>query len=357
MKEPGFVTSLREELKHVNAAWQARIHRLGGLSDEELIELTTQVACDPAMAFPDHPDVHHITPWSDVTEEDELEGEQAINDGRVAFAVLAGGAGTRFGGPKFMETIPDVGLSMLGWKLLQAGNMPVWVMTSPAMLAGVERHISSLAIPLGMNGAIFEQFEGYRLTPDNRLSQIIDGLIPDTYPLGHGDLGPALVEAGVLDDNPDVKYVVVSNVDNVLGSPHAGMVGHHIRSLKEVTCEVVERQKDDAGGVLAWVMNELQVVDNFRLPEGFTDASPVTNTNNMIINVDVLKKPIPWRWHRVRKLVDSKLVIQYERLIQQYTEVYPANYVIVPRDSRYCPVKTVDDLEVAGKVLAGYRYV
>lgn len=354
MRKPGFVGSLSRDLEAVWPEFKKRVHREGGLSDRELLALTTRMDADPAMYHPDHASEKQVSTWSDVTPIDELRGEQAIKDGEVAFVLLAGGVGTRIGEPKLFARLPKIGLSLLGWKLLQAGNMPVWVMVDPHMSEEIQRHVSSLALPLGMNGSIFEQFVGYRLTPDNRLL-LVDG-VPQLYPLGHGDVGPALVESGVLDDHPAVKYAYICNVDNVLAGPHPGVIGRHIRCGATVTCEVVERHKDDRGGVLAWVNNHLQVAEDFRLPSGFAEEAKYYNTNTMLINTDALRWPIPWRWHRVRKQVNNQVVVQYERLLQQYTEETQADFLLVPREARYCAVKTLDDLELAGEVLESYRF-
>lgn len=354
MKKPGFVGSLTNDLQAVWPEFQKHVHRPGGLTDQELVSLTTRMDADPALYHPDHATERDVSRWEDVTAADENVGEQAIKDGQVAFVLLAGGAATRFGEPKIFARLPSVGLSLLGWKLLQAGNMPVWVMTSFPTTQEIQRHISQLALPLGMNGSIFEQFLGYRLTPDNRLL-LVDG-VPQLYPLGHGDVGPALIESGVLDDNPAVKYVYVCNVDNVLGSPHPGIIGRHIRRGRKVTCEVVERQKGDRGGCVAWVNNQLQIAEDFRLPQGFAEEAKYLNTNTFLIDVEVLRWPIPWRWHRVRKQVDNQIVIQYERLIQQYTEECETDFLVVPREARYCAVKVIENLEHADKVLESYRF-
>ena len=346
--------SLAQDLKNVDEATQQRVHRDGALTDAELNSLTTRPDADPAVYFPDHADENHVSNWETVTPADEIRGEQAIRDGEVAFVLLAGGAGTRIGQPKILLRLPGMELSLLAWKLLQAGQMPVWVMTTPSMSQEIHKHISELSLPAGLKGTVFEQFEGYRLTLDNRLS-LVEGT-PELYPLGHGDVGPSLIESGVLDENPTVKYVYVCNADNVLASPHPGVIGHHIRTGSPVTCEVVERKEGDRGGVVAWVKNQLQVAEDFRLPPGFADESKYHNTNTMLINADVLRWPIPWRWHRVRKQVDGRLVVQYERLLQQYTEECDTDFLVVPREARYCPIKTPDDLELAGKLLNGYRF-
>lgn len=354
MKKPGFAGSLTRDLEGVSVEVGKATDHPNGLSYKELVSLTTRPDADPALYLPDHATEKDVSDWSDVTPADELRGEQAIKEGEVAFVVLAGGAATRFGEPKMFARLPSVGLSLLGWKLLQAGNMPTWIMTSPKYTQEIHDHITKLALPTGLNGTIFEQFRGLRLTPDNRISYVNGE--PEFYPLGHGDVGPALVENGVLDENPGVKYIYVCNVDNVLGSPHPGIIGRHIRKAGKVTCEVVERLEKDRGGCVAWVNNQLQIAEDFRLPAGFAEEAKYLNTNTMIIDVDVLKWPIPWRWHRVRKQVDGRIVIQYERLIQQYTEECSSEFLAVPRSARYCPIKEPEDLDRASQVLESYRF-
>lgn len=354
MRKPGFVTPLREQLERVDPTIQQRVHRVGGLSDRELVSLTTRPDADPALYHPVQATEEDVRAF-EVTLEDEAVGEQAVKNGEVAFVVLAGGAGTRAGGPKVFAHLKRVGMSLLAWKLLQAGNMPVWVMASPDMFMPIERHIALMALPAGMNGTIFEQFEGYRLTPDNQMSLNGSG-VPELYPLGHGDVGPALVESKVLDENPQVKRIVVCNVDNVLASPDASVIGCHIRSGAKVSCELVPRQKGDRGGIPVWINDQLQVAEDFRLPEGFAAEARYHNTNTMVIDVDVLRYDITWRWHRVRKEVNNRIVVQHERLLQQYTEECAANFIVVPREARYQCVKTQDDLERADEFLASHRF-
>lgn len=349
------LTPLELDLQNVSPAISARVHKTGGIDDATLLSLVSHPPSDPALSCPDHPDDNAVSHVDSITEKLESEGEQAIKDGKVAFVVLAGGSGTRVGEPKAFMQIPGVGISLLTWKMMQAGNMPVWIMTTPDLMRQMHQHVSMLAVPVGLSGVIFDQFEGYRLTPDNRLSFVSPG-VPELHPLGHGDVGPALNASGLLDENPNVKHIVVCNVDNVLGSPHPGVIGRHIARGKKVTCELVDRVGDVNGGVPAWVGNRLQVVETFRLPDWFDAGVRWQSTNTMIIDVDALREPISWRYHRVRKVVDGRVVDQHERLLQQYTEAFETGYVVVPRGARYCPVKVMGDIENAGKVLQGYRF-
>jgi hypothetical protein len=141
-----------------------------------------------------------------------------------------------------------------------------------------------------------------------------------------------------------------------MASPHSALLGFHKRQGVAVTCEVVDRRQGDKGGVIAVVNNRLQIAEDWRLPPGFSDQARWHNTNTMIVDVSVLRSNIDWRWHRVRKQINNRLVIQHERLLQQYTEEFPTQYVHVPREARYFGVKTPEDLEAAGKLLTGHKY-
>jgi len=348
-KEPGFTRSLREELVQVSPDFQVRVHRPGALSDAELMALTMRHDADPAMYHPEPVNASGVSILGDVTPADEAMGMSAIKRGEVAMVVLAGRA------PKLLAKIPGVDTSMLAWKLMQGGDMPVWIMVAPDQLAPAEHHIKQLVLSPNLRGTLFTQFEGYRLTPDNRMAWVAPG-VPDLGPLGNGDLGPALHEAGILAEHPNVKWVFICNVDNVMASPHEGLIGLHIRHRAPITCEVVDLHPDDRGGVLARVEGYRQLAEDWRLPSGFAKPGMFYSTNTMLVNVEVLQTHFAWRWHRIRREVGNRLVVQHERLLQQYTEEFGAVYVRVPRDMRYVSAKTTAGLEEAGKAILRTRH-
>jgi UDP-N-acetylglucosamine pyrophosphorylase len=357
--EPGFVKELREDLAQVKPEIKARLARPGALTEQQLLGL---VSCTPQEVVSDaeHATASDVVPYDDLASWQA--GIDAVRAGEVAFIVLAGGAGTRAGGPKPFMRLPKLGITLMANKLVQSAfathdgevvQAPVWFMTSPGLLEQFARHLEGL-VPQPAAGTVFEQFESYRLSVDNRLVFTEPG-VPELHPTGHGDVGPALVESGVLVEHPNVKYCAIVNCDNVLASLDPVLLTHHIESGHDVTCEVVERKKAEHGGVLAWVDGKLQVVERFRLPDGFADEARYHNTNSMIVNVAALRAEIPWCWYRVRKQAGSRLVIQHERLLQQYTVAFKAGYVLVDRARRYLPVKTEEDLQRADEVLNGNR--
>lgn len=357
--EPGFVKELRGDLAAVKPEVKARLNRPGALDEGQLLGL---VATQPQQAVnePEHAAANDVVRYDDLVEWQP--GIDAVRAGEVAFVVLAGGAGTRAGGPKPFMRLPKLGITLMANKLVQSAfathegevvQAPIWFMTSPDILERFARHLDGL-VPQPAAGIVFEQFESYRLTVDNRLVFTEPG-VPELHPTGHGDVGPALVESGVLDEHPEVKHCVIVNCDNVLASLDPVLLARHIGSGAAVTCEVVERRGSDSGGVLAWVDGQLQVVEQFRLPDGFADEARYHSTNSMIIDVKALRQQLMWRWHRVRKHVNDRIVVQYERMLQQYTENFKTDYVLVDRERRYLPVKTEADLLRADEKLNGNR--
>jgi len=220
--------------------------------------------------------------------------------------------------------------------------------------AEVKSHMSTLSFKGDVK--MFQQYQSVRLTPDNRLHLEDDE--PSFYPCGHGDVIPALKESGVLDEfiAGGGKYIMIVNVDNVLAGLDPSLIGHHIKANKPVTCEVVEKLPTDTGGLLCDVAGTNQIVEQFRIM-GNVDMSQFTwlNTNSMIVDANLAFEEVRWSWHRVKKNVDGKLVVQYERLLQDLTSTFQTSYVEVPRYSHFMPIKTTADLQTAYELLNGNR--
>lgn len=348
--EPGNASGLRADINSIELGYRERHCRPGGLTESELLQLVLAPR-DEVVSDLEHPSAPDVTELDAIGPDVEELGRKAIEEGSVAFVILAGGSGTRLGSPKALARLPGLGLSLLAHKLTQAIPMQAWVMTSPQLVMPILDHLGTLN-PLRL-GCVFDQFESYRLSPDNRIAFMAPG-VPELHPTGHGDVGPALVESGVFDDSPNVKHCIIVNVDNVLASPEPRVLGHHLATGAHVTCEIVDRSGDDrSGGRLAWSAGRLQVMESFRLPDDFEDSAQLTSTNTMIVSVEALRARLQWRYHRVRKQVGSRIVVQHERLLQQYTEAFDARFVLVPRRQRYLPIKEEIDLERADDALNG----
>jgi UTP--glucose-1-phosphate uridylyltransferase len=283
-------------------------------------------------------------------------GLDALRRGEVAQVVLAGGMATRFGGiVKAVLTAVD-GMSFLEAKLVQTAalerevglRVPVALMTSFATDAAIRDHVAErdLGDPL-----VFNQFVSLRLEDSGELFRGAEGNV-SLYAPGHGDLFPALRRSGTLDALRDrgVRYVTVSNVDNLGARVDPVVVGSHILSGKRLTCEVA-RKEGDVGGAPVRVDGRLQLVEGPRFPADFDqDRAPVFNTNTALFHIDVLDAEYDLSWLYVLKDVEGRRAVQLERLYHEVTAFVEAQYLEVPRRGargRFLPIKTPADLQQA----------
>jgi len=292
-------------------------------------------------------------------------GLEAMARGELALCVLAGGMATRMGGivKALVEAID--GRTFLELRLREnatwserAGRpVPLWLMTSDATEGPVREALARLRAPAHV--ATFTQDLALRLTPEGRLFRGADAQ-PSTYAPGHGDLPDALRRAGLLADfvARGGRTVWIANLDNLGATIDPALLGRFLATGADLQVEVAPKEAGDRGGIPAWADAEdaqgraarrLQVLEEFRLPQGF-DASAVRvfNTNTFLARADaLLRTPVRWHWFEVEKKVDGRVAVQFERLLQELTAAMPTTYVRVPRAgeaSRFLPVKDYDEL-------------
>ncbi|MDI7266562.1 MAG: UTP--glucose-1-phosphate uridylyltransferase [Myxococcota bacterium] len=280
-------------------------------------------------------------------------GVDAIRRGEVGAVVMNGGMATRFGGvPKgTAEALP--GRSFLALKIAQIralpGAVPMYVMNSFATEEATERHIAGLRPDIPVR--CFAQGVGVRLTLDGAV--FVDPRDPPAtlYAPGHGDLPSAIRSSGLLDGFTAAggRWLVMSNVDNVGATVDPAIVGQVILSGRRVAAELAERVAGDSGGMPAVVEGRPQILEAFRLPAGFDDSAiRWFNTNTIVVAARIFERPMPLSWFAVRKSIDGRPAIQFERLIGEVTAFEEPLLLGVPRTgprSRFLPVKTPEDLE------------
>lgn len=348
------VSRYRKSLKDVPDEIRRRVNRPGGLDEEKLLDLIINPQ-DYSVLMPDHPcegDVETIYDEAAC----RTEGEKAICSGEVAYCILAGGAGTRIGGPKALLRLPGLGMSLLTLKLMQAkGPGPIWIIVSSSTKDKIVDHVESQSGFDKSRIKFIEQYESYRITPDNQI--VIKNGMPDTYPCGHGDLFPALRHSHTLLEftNNGGKYVEIVNVDNVMAGLDSVTIGRHMLGGKKVSCEVVKKSDSDSGGVLCSALGTLQIVESFRIRGVDPQSFNWLNTNSFIINADVDINSLGDVWSRVQKNVDNNVVIQHERLLQEITTAYDTSYLSVDRNKRFIPIKNSSDLEAAARNIDANR--
>jgi hypothetical protein len=90
------------------------------------------------------------------------------------------------------------------------------------------------------------------------------------HPVGHWYEIPNLLRNGVLRDllneRPNLKYLLVHNIDTLGAAPDAGLLGRHVAAGKPLTYEVIGRRIDDRGGGLARVDGRPRILEGLAMP-------------------------------------------------------------------------------------------
>ncbi len=125
--------------------------------------------------------------------------------------------------------------------------------------------------------------EDYR---DNLPSQCI-------HPVGHWYEIPNLFLNGTLQqliqENPNLKHLLVHNIDTLGANANPAMLGYHIQQNKGMTIEVISRKLDDRGGGLAKVNGQTRLIEGLALPDEKQEFNlSYYNTNTFWINIDEL---------------------------------------------------------------------
>ena len=113
------------------------------------------------------------------------------------------------------------------------------------------------------------------------------------HPMGHWYEVPNLLRNGVLlrllEERPNLKHLMVQNIDTLGTDVDPALLGFHIRGGATMTAEVITRHIDDRGGGLARVNGKVQLIEGLALPrEDVEFALSYYNTNTTWIDLDRL---------------------------------------------------------------------
>ncbi len=90
------------------------------------------------------------------------------------------------------------------------------------------------------------------------------------HPVGHWYEVPNLLRNGtllqMLIDRPQLKYLMLHNIDTLGANVDAGCLGLHIQSKADLSFEVISRRLDDRGGGLAKVDGRVRLVEGLAMP-------------------------------------------------------------------------------------------
>jgi len=113
------------------------------------------------------------------------------------------------------------------------------------------------------------------------------------HPVGHWYEVPNMLRNGVLarllGERPQLKYLLLHNIDTLGADAAPALLGLHIRSGACLTFEVITRRLEDRGGGLARVNGRVRLVEGLAMPNEQTEFSlRFYNSNTCWITLDPL---------------------------------------------------------------------
>jgi hypothetical protein len=110
------------------------------------------------------------------------------------------------------------------------------------------------------------------------------------HPVGHWYEVPNMLRNGVLRDllaeRPQLKHLLVHNVDTLGAGLDPGLLGLHVASGRPLTFEVIGRRIDDRGGGLARVDGRVRILEGLAMPRE-EEEFDLTYYNTLTTWVDI----------------------------------------------------------------------
>lgn len=113
------------------------------------------------------------------------------------------------------------------------------------------------------------------------------------HPVGHWYEIPNLFRNGVLarllDERPNLKYLMLHNIDTLGADVDPALLGYHIEQQADLTVEVITRRIDDRGGGLARIDGHLRLIEGLALPREEVEFElSYYNSNTFWVDLDRL---------------------------------------------------------------------
>jgi hypothetical protein len=113
------------------------------------------------------------------------------------------------------------------------------------------------------------------------------------HPVGHWFEIPNMLRNGVLarllEERPQLQYLLMHNIDTVGADAEPTLLGDHITSGATMTIEVITRRVEDRGGGLARLDGHLRLIEGMALPREEDEFElSYYNSNSMWISIDAM---------------------------------------------------------------------
>ncbi|MCE5258772.1 MAG: UTP--glucose-1-phosphate uridylyltransferase [Chloroflexi bacterium] len=110
------------------------------------------------------------------------------------------------------------------------------------------------------------------------------------HPVGHWFEVPNLLKNGVLrgllDERPQLRYLMLHNIDTLGANADPAFLGWHIQNGAGMTVEVIARRLEDRGGGLARINGQLRLVEGLAMPRE-QDEFNLTYYNSATMWLDI----------------------------------------------------------------------
>jgi hypothetical protein len=110
------------------------------------------------------------------------------------------------------------------------------------------------------------------------------------HPVGHFYEVPNLLRNGVLgrllETRPQLRWLMLHNIDTLGADPDPALLGHHISQGACLTFEVITRRLEDRGGGLARVNGRVRLVEGLAMPRE-EDEFKLSFYNSMTTWIDI----------------------------------------------------------------------
>jgi hypothetical protein len=163
-----------------------------------------------------------------------------------------------YGGPMFLSPGRAIGLRMVP----MARDLRFAWEEMPQQLLDEQAQKMQDSLHAALIGWALASGEGSDYT-DNVPSQCL-------HPVGHWYETPNMLRNGVLayilEERPQLKYLMVHNIDTLGANLDPVVLGNHIESGKTWTSEVIRRRIDDRGGGLARIDGHDRLIEGLALP-------------------------------------------------------------------------------------------
>jgi len=275
-------------------------------------------------------------------------GNKLLSDGTTAICLLGGGT-PRSGAPTDpMLRVPVLETNLITMKLMNvvSPGSPLFVVVNPLHYNVFAEAFLGISAP-GIDPTFVYQDLTYVLSPMNTLLMESDGFLevdPQLLTLGTGNAAVALSKSEHISD---VKRVVFMNMNNIAARPIPEVVGYHVATGNDVTCQVVDRENGDSGGSVMFADGKLLVVEDASVPGDVKLECNLLNTNTFVVNTDILMNAhqVPWRYER--RVIDvngSVKVVYRSNITQLFEHAEKVGYVHMPRDT-YQPFRGDHDVQ------------